>query len=160
MRRRINDIEALLPVSARHPIQVVCLLGVLALVTVGRPWSCITHCEIIDGDHQHHGHTIRTGFRHTDDDRQYSFAGLLDGYDPCDDRCEESPQPMHEEPSPLTIAVMLLLLLLSHIRHARIRLIEQTLDVLSYAPSPPIRPPASSIPVANAGLLVLDLHTA
>lgn len=145
VRRRINDIQALLRVSAKHPIQVLCLLGLLVLVTVGRPWSCITHCVSIDANHQRHGHTIHSGWSPDDGYRSYSTASLVDGYDPCDDQAPQSPQPTHEEPSPLTVAVILPLLLLAHLRRSPLDRIQRTFSLFSYSPSPPIRPPTSFI---------------
>jgi hypothetical protein len=131
----------LLHAWARQPLQVVCLLAVLALITVGRPWSCIAHCMMVDGAHAQHSVPTHATTSH-DNQLQSSAAGWIAGFDPCDD--EQSPQMAHEEPSPLTIAVILPILLLAQCRPTRASSIRRAIDLRSYLSSPPLRPPTCS----------------
>lgn len=132
----------LLHAWARHPIQVVCLLAVLALVTVGRPWSCIAHCVMFDGAHAQHSAVTHEQVSH-DHHSQPSVTGWFAGVDPCDD--DQLPQTAHEEPSPLTIAVILPMLLLAQLRPTRARMLRRSVDLRSYVSSPPLRPPTYSL---------------
>lgn len=142
MSRLVTYIQMLLHTWARHPLQVVCLLAVLALVTVGRPWSCIAHCMMVDGAHARHSPLTHDTAPH-DNQSQLSVAGLFAGVDPCDE--DQPTQPAHEEPSPLTIAVILPMLLLSQLRPTRASIIRRVVDLRSYLFSPPLRPPTYSI---------------
>lgn len=108
-------------------------------VMLGGPWSCLMHCSVLDVSLGHqHAHSSMDHAAH-----QPHTVQFMQTHDPCDDRVPD--MPAHEEPSPLTIAVLLPPLVLAFVRPYALLSTVRTGTFLSRSLSPPSPPPQFSI---------------
>lgn len=125
----------------RQPTMAAIFLLLVGLITLGGPGACLLHCVL---DHRaqqasalHAGHNP---------DGMHTPAGAQVPC-PCEAGAPSAPQPAHQEPSPLTIAVLLPGVILLLLATSRDTSAAREATIRSLALPPPLQPPRRFITV-------------
>lgn len=126
----ISTISATIQHWSRQPIWAACLLVLITAISVGGPAACVMHCLLLEVAHREPHLPLMSHQHH----------GADDGAD-CPSSVQHTQHSEHAEPSALTIAIVLPLVLLPQLLVASFRPLAGDLRGISIALPPPRRPP-------------------